>query len=90
MARIHHKAPHLRMNMEISTIEVVRIAVGLVIMAYVGYCLLNQKVWLRGPIGVFSKTYAWGTREENQTIFMLHVIAGTAFGIWLVVGPFLF
>nr|ABZ07273.1 hypothetical protein ALOHA_HF4000ANIW133F6ctg1g23 [uncultured marine microorganism HF4000_ANIW133F6] len=78
------------MNMEISTIEVVRIAVGLVIMAYVRYCLLNQKVWLRGPIGLFSKTYAWGTREENQTLFMLHVIAGTAFGIWLVVGPFLF
>jgi len=64
--------------MDLSTIEVVRIAVGLVIMGYVGYCLLNQKVWLRGPIGLFSK------------IFMLHVIAGTAFGIWLIAGPFLF
>jgi len=72
--------------MDLSTIEVVRIAVGLVI----GYCLLNQKVWLRGPIGLFSKTYAWGSREENQSIFMLHVIAGTAFGIWLIAGPFLF
>ncbi len=70
--------------------QVIRIAVGLVVLGYVGYCLLNQKVWLRGPIGLFSKTYAWGTREENQTIFMLHVIAGTAFGIWLVLGPFLF
>ena len=78
------------MNMDMSTIEVVRIAVGLVIMAYVGYCLLNQKVWLRGPIGLFSGTYAWGSREENQSIFRLHVIAGTMFGIWLTVGPFLF
>ena len=76
--------------MDLSTIEILRITVGLVIIAYVGYCLLNQKVWLRGPIGLFSETFAWGTREENQTIFKLHVIAGTAFGIWLVVGPFLF
>ena len=78
------------MNMALDPQQVIRIAVGLVVLGYVGYCLLNQKVWLRGPIGLFSKTYAWGTREENQTIFMLHVIAGTAFGIWLVVGPFLF
>ena len=78
------------MGMDLSTIEVARIAVGLAIMGYVGYCLLNQKVWLRGPIGLFSKTYAWGSREENQSIFLLHVIAGTAFGIWLIAGPFLF
>ena len=78
------------MDMDLSTIEVARIAVGLAIMGYVGYCLLNQKVWLRGPIGLFSKTYAWGSREENQSIFMLHVIAGTAFGIWLIAEPFLF
>ena len=76
--------------MDMSTIEVARIAVGLAIMAYVGYCLVNQKVWLRGPIGLFSGTYAWGSREENQSIFRLHVIAGTVFGIWLIVGPFLF
>jgi len=78
------------MSMALDSQQVIRIAVGLVVLGYVGYCLLNQKVWLRGPVGLFSKTYAWGTREENQTIFMLHVIAGTAFGIWLVVGPFLF
>ena len=78
------------MSMALDSQQVIRIAVGLVVLGYVGYCLLNQKVWLRGPVGLFSKTYAWGTREENQTIIMLHVIAGTAFGIWLVVGPFLF
>lgn len=77
------------MNMDLSTIEIVRIAVGLSILAYVVYCLLNQKVWLRGPIGLFSETYAWGTREENQFVFRLHVIAGAVFGIWLVVMPFL-
>ena len=87
--QIHHKAAPLLVNVDLSTQELVRIAVGLAIMAYVGYCLLNQKVWLRGPIGLTSKTFSWGTREENQTIFMLHVIAGTVFGIWLVAGPFL-
>ena len=76
--------------MDLSTIEVVRIAVGLAILAYVGNCLLNQKVWLRGPIGLTSKTFAWGTREGNQTIFMMHVIVGTVIGIWMVSGPFLF
>ncbi len=76
--------------MDLSAIEVARVAVGLAILAYVGYCVMNQRVWLRGPIGLFSKTFEWGTREENLSIFMLHVIAGTVFGIWLVLGPFLF
>ncbi|MBO57802.1 MAG: hypothetical protein CMA77_02275 [Euryarchaeota archaeon] len=76
--------------MDLTTIEIVRISVGLVILAYVGYCIINQKVWLRGPIGLFSKTYAWGAKEENPSVFMLHVIAGSAFGIWLVAMPFFF
>jgi len=76
--------------MDLTTQELVRIAVGLAILAYVGYCLLNQRVWVRGPVGLTSKTFAWGAREENRSVFMLHVIAGTAFGIWLVAGPFLF
>ena len=69
---------------------ILRTMVGAAILAYVGYCLLNQKVWVRGSIGLTSKTFAWGTREENQFVFMLHVIAGTAFGIWLLVVSFLF
>ena len=76
--------------MDLATVEIARIVVGMVILAYVGFCLLNQKVWLRGPVGFFSKTFEWGTLEENKSIFMLHVIAGSAFGIWLVVGPFMF
>ena len=75
--------------MDLTTLDFIRIAVGLAILAYVGYCILNQKVWLRGPIDLFSKTYAWGTRVENQSIFLLHVISGALIGIFLVAGPFL-
>ena len=75
--------------MDLSTTELVRVAVGLLIMIYVGYCIVNQKVWVRGSIGFFSETFAWGSREENQFVFLLHVIAGTVFGLWLSLGPFL-
>ena len=54
--------------MDIATLEVIRLAVGLVILAYVGYCLLNQKVWIRGSIGLTSKTFAWGTRGTSNHI----------------------
>ncbi len=46
--------------MALTTLGLVRIAVGSVILTYVGQCILNQKVWFRGPIGLFSKRYAWG------------------------------
>ena len=75
--------------MDITTLGFIRIAVGLVILAYVGYCLLNQKVWIRGSIGLTSKTFAWGTREEHPTIFMMHVIVGTVIGIYMIASPFL-
>ena len=76
--------------MDFTTQEFVRFAVGMVLLGYVGYCLPNQKVWLRGPIGLTSKTFAWGPREGNETIFMLHVIFGTLFGMFLAVVPFFF
>ena len=69
--------------------ELLRIAVGAVILAYVGYCLLNQKVWVRGEIGLKSTVFAWGTREDNQFVFMLHTIIGTVLGIYLIASPFL-
>ena len=75
--------------MGLSSVDFIRIAVGLAILAYVGYCLLNQKVWVRGSIGLTSKTFAWGTREENLFVFNLHVIAGTVFGIFLIASPWL-
>ncbi|MED6305773.1 MAG: hypothetical protein VX898_02440 [Candidatus Thermoplasmatota archaeon] len=71
------------------TPDLIRIAVGAVILVYVGYCLLNQKVWVRGEIGLKSTVFAWGTREDNQFIFMLHTIIGTIFGIYLIASPFL-
>ena len=69
--------------------DLIRIAVGAVILVYVGYCLLNQKVWVRGEIGLKSTVFAWGTREDNQFVFMLHTIIGTIFGIYLIASPFL-
>ena len=69
--------------------EQLRIAVGAVILVYVGYCLFNQKVWVRGDIGLKSTVFAWGTREDNQTTFLLHTIIGTVLGIYLIASPFL-
>ena len=69
--------------------EQLRIAVGAVILVYVGYCLLNQKVWVRGDIGLKSTVFAWGTRGDNQFVFMLHTIIGTALGTYLIASPFL-
>ena len=76
-------------NMDLSSLEILRVAVGIGILIYVGYCLINQKVWVRGPIGLESKTFSWGSKEENKTIFMIHVVIGAAIGIFLVVAPFL-
>jgi len=68
-------------------VAILRIAVGAVILAYVGYCLLNQKVWVRGEVGLKSTVFAWGTREDNQFVFLLHTILGTVLGIYLIASP---
>ena len=68
--------------MDFSTLDLIRIAVGLGVLIYVGNCIFNQKVWIR-------KNFSWGTREEYPKIFMLNVIGGTLIGIWIVVAPFL-
>jgi len=70
-------------------VAILRIAVGAVILAYVGYCLLNQKVWVRGDVGLKSTVFAWGTREDNQFVFLLHTLLGTVLGIYLIASPFL-
>ena len=77
-------------NMDLTTQELLRVAVGLCLLQYVGYCLLRQKVWVRGPIGLESKVFAWGEREDNQTIWTIHVIIGAVIGVWMFVAPFLF
>tara|TARA_B110000014_G_C19918631_1_gene475253 strand:- start:39 stop:263 length:225 start_codon:yes stop_codon:yes gene_type:complete len=70
-------------------VAILRIAVGAVILLYVGYCLLNQKVWVRGDVGLKSTVFAWGNREDNQFVFMLHTMIGTVLGIYLIASPFL-
>jgi len=68
---------------------ILRTIVGVAILAYVGYCLLNQKVWVRGEVGLKSTVFAWGSREDNSTIFLLHTITGTALGIYLIASSFI-
>ena len=67
---------------------ILRTIVGAAILEYVGYCLLNQKVWVRGEVGLKSTVFAWGTREDNRIVFMLHTIIGTVLGIYMVASPF--
>ena len=68
---------------------ILRTIVGAAILAYVGYCLLNQKVWVRGEVGLKSTVFAWGERADHSTIFILHTVIGTALGIYMVASPFL-
>ena len=71
------------------TREILSITVGIVILAYVGYCLVNQKVWVRGEIGLKSTVFAWGDRVDHPMIFILHTIIGTVFGTYMLASPFL-
>ena len=69
-------------NMDLTTLDFIRIAIGVVILLYVANCLLNQKVWIR-------KTFSWGTKEEYPKIFQMNIIGGTLIGLFLVASPFL-
>ena len=51
--------------------------------------MLNQKVWVRGAVGLKSTVFAWGERADHSTVFMLHTVIGTALGIYMVASPFL-
>lgn len=64
-------------------------AAGAVILAYVGYCLFNQKVCVRGEFGLKSTVFTWGERAAPPKIFMLHTITGTVLGIYMIANPFL-
>jgi len=70
--------------MDITPITILRISIGITLLAYVGYCLANQRVWVRGNIGLESTVFAWGTKEENKFVFRLHIIIGTLIGIFLI------
>ena len=70
-------------SMDLTTLDTIRIAIGVAILLYVANCMLNQKVWIR-------KTFSWGTKEEYPKIFQMNIIGGTLIGLFLVASPFLF
>ena len=80
--RMCHKAAPVITSMDLTTLDYVRISIGLAILLYVANCLVNQKVWIR-------KTFSWGAREEYPKIFQMNIIGGSLIGLFLVVGPFL-
>ena len=80
---MHHKASLINTSMDLTTLDYIRILIGVAILLYVANCLVNQKVWIR-------KTFSWGAREEYPKIFQMNIIGGTLLGSFLVASPFLF
>jgi hypothetical protein len=62
--------------------RLIQLGVGLVMLTYVTFCLITQKVWIR-------KVLAWRTRDECPKVFMLNIIGGTLAAIWLIARPLL-
>ena len=69
--------------MDLTTLDYIRISIGVSILLYVANCLVNEKVWIR-------KTFSWGMREEYPKIFQMNIIGGLLIGSFLVASPFLF
>ena len=80
---MHHKAAPIITSMDLTTLDYIRILIGVAILLYVANCLVNQKVWIR-------KTFSWGAREEYPKIFQMNIIGGSLLGSFLVASPFLF
>jgi len=80
---MHHKAAPIITPMDLTTLDYIRILIGVAILLYVANCLVNQKVWIR-------KTFSWGAREEYPKIFQMNIIGGSLIGSFLVASPFLF
>ena len=68
--------------MDITPILILRIALGLVLLVYVGYCWSNQKYWSR-------KHFDWKPKEYWPEVFWLNIVGGTLIGIWLIAAQFL-
>ena len=62
--------------------RLIQLGVGLIILVYVAYCLINQKVCIR-------KVFAWRTRDEYPKVFMMNIIGGTLIATWLIARPLL-
>ena len=69
--------------MDLTTLDYIRISIGVTILLYVANCIINQKVWIR-------KTFSWGMRDEYPKIFQMNIIGGSLIGSFLVASPFLF
>ena len=80
---MHHKAVPIIAPMDLTTLDYIRILIGVAILLYVANCLVNQKVWIR-------KTFSWGARDEYPKIFQMNIIGGSLIGLFLVSSPFLF
>ena len=80
---MHHKAAPIITPMDLTTLDYIRILIGVAILLYVANCLVNQKVWIR-------KTFSWGAREEYPKIFQMNIIGGSLLGSFLIASPFLF
>ena len=83
MLGMNHKAGPYVTPMDLTTLDYIRISIGVSILLYVANCLVNQKVWIR-------KTFSWGAREEYPKIFQMNIIGGLLIGSFLVASPFLF
>ena len=62
---------------QITVGNIISLGVGLLVLAYVVYCLINQKFWNRRVNG-------WGARDEYPKIFMLNIVIGTLIVIWTI------
>ena len=62
---------------QITVGSIISLGVGLLVLAYVMYCLINQKFWNRRVNG-------WGERDEYPKIFMLNIVIGTLIVLWTI------
>ena len=58
-------------------VTILRIAVGLVVLMYVGNCWMNQSYWSR-------KHFDWKPKEDWPEVFWLNIIGGLLIGIGMV------
>ncbi len=58
-------------------VTILRIAVGLVVLLYVGNCWMNQRYWSR-------KHFDWKPKEDWPEVFWLNIIGGLLIGIGMV------
>ena len=58
-------------------VTILRIAVGLVVLLYVGNCWMNQRYWSR-------KRFDWKPKEDWPEVFWLNIIGGLLIGIGMV------